>query len=215
MGGRRPGARPSFRRCSRQDPPVPDTPTIWKRRVVLMAVVGLIVAIPVTIVARGGGDDEGEAAPPAVATPEVGDIEFDRKLGIELRLPQGWRRKDEKGGVVSFRSRDGSVLIAVSAPGPAKDYEEIASAGIDSIEGEYRKAEVTDRMTRLKLGGLRAKTVAITAANPKTGEPIQILVSAAKGEKRAYLVEVFAGGAHPTQSLVEAQTLLNNLTLTG
>jgi hypothetical protein len=194
---------------------MPDQRTIWKRRVALMAVVGLVIAIPVTFAARGDDSDEDEPAAPTVATPEVGGVEVDRRLGIELRLPKGWKRRDEKGRVVSFRSSDGSVLIAVSAPGPAADYEEIAGAGIDSIESEYGNAEVTDRITSLNLGGLKAKTVAITARNPKSGERMQILVSAAKGEKLAYLVEVFAAGEDSTRSLVEAQTLLNNLTLTG
>jgi hypothetical protein len=195
---------------------VPDDRTIWKRRVALMAAVGLLVAVPVTFAVRGGGDDDEEApAPPAVEEPAVGELEFDRKLGVELRLPEGWRRKDEKGGVVSFRSQDGTTLVAVSAPGPAKDYESIAGAAIDSIESEYRKAEVKDRINDLELGGLPAKTAAIAAVNPESRDPVRILVSAAKGEKRAYLVEVFAAGKDPNAALVEAQALLNNLRLEG
>ena len=193
---------------------MPDQRTIWKRRLVLMAVVALIVAIPVTVAVRGS-DDDGEAPAPVTDPPEVGNIEFDRKLGVELRLPEGWKRKEEKGGAVSYRSRDGSVLIAISAPGPANDYEEIAGAAIDSIEGEYRKVEVVDRIKNRKLGGARAVTAAISAVNPENGVPLRILLSAAKGEKRAYLVEVFAAGEDPSNSLVEAQALLNNLKLTG
>ena len=189
---------------------------MWKRRVALMAVVGLAVAIPVTIALRGDDDDGGEAGPaPAPEPPAVGELEFDRKLGIELRLPEGWKRKEEKDGVVTFRSKDKSVLIAVSAPGPAEDADEIQSAAVDSIKSEYRDVDVVERVSRRKLGDLRADTAAIAARHPESRAALRILVATAKGEKLAYLLEVFAAGADPGAGLVEAQVLLNNLRLTG
>jgi hypothetical protein len=195
---------------------VPDVSTVWKRRIALMAVVALVIAIPATIAIRGGDDDgEGDAAPAAqTEAPEVGKLELDRSLGVELRVPAGWKRKKE-GEAVTYRSDDETVLIAISAPGPAGDFEEIQDAAVDAIESEYRRVEVVKRSSKQRLGGRRAETAAIAATNPKQGTPIRILVVTAKGEERAYLVEVFAAGSDPNASLVEGQALLNNLRLEG
>ena len=190
---------------------------IWKRRAALMAAVGLLVAIPVTIAVRGGGDDdrEGPQPPPTeLEAPPVGDPEFDRKLGVELRLPEGWKRKKE-GDAVTFRSKDGTVLIAISAPGPADDAGAIQNAAVDAIDAQYKKVEIVSRSKKQRLGRRPAQTAAVTAEHPKRGTPLGILVSTASGDKRAYLVEVFASGSDPNAALVEAQVLLNNLRLEG
>ena len=182
-----------------------------------MAIVGLVVAIPVTIAVRGDHGDEGDttAASTAPEPPKVGEPEFDRKLGVELRLPEGWKRKGKKDGVVSFRSKDKSVLVGVSTPGPAKDADEIQSAAIDSIKSDYRDVDVLGRVKGRKLDDLRATTVAVTARQPDTRSPIRIWVFTAKGDKLAYLVEVFAAGEDQGDALAEAQVLLNNLRLKG
>ncbi len=188
------------------------------RRAALMAVVGLLVAIPVTRIVRGAGDDDagGGDSPPLAAAelPEVGETRFDRKLGVALRLPAGWKRSTEKGAV-SFRSEDGSVLIAISAPGPAEDSKEIHRAAVEAIERKYRAVEVSTRDGEARLGKRPAELAAISARQPKDRAPLRILVVAARGEKRAYLVEVFAAGENPNAALVEAQVLLNHLRIEG
>lgn len=196
---------------------MPDQRTIWKRRVVVMAVVGLAIAIPVTIAVRGGDDGDGNTTTSSDAElPAGGEVEFDRELGVELRLPEGWRRReDDNDGVVSFRSMDKSVLIGVSAPGPDEDADAIQAAAVDSIKSEYRDVDVAQRVEGRKLGDVRAQTAVIAARHPETREPIQVLVATAKGDKLAYLVEMFAAGDNPGAALVEAQALLNNLRLKG
>ena len=189
---------------------MPDPRTIWKRRAVLMAIVGLAIAVPVTIIVRGGDDPEAPTAPePQV--PEVGEVQFDRDLGVELRLPAGWKRKRE-GDAVTFKSQDGTVLIGISAPGPEEDVDAIQAAAVDAIKSEYRAVKVVDTSKKRKLGGRPAQVAVISARHPKKGSPLRILVGTAKGERRAYLVEVFASGG---EALVEAQVLLNNLSLEG
>ena len=191
---------------------MPDDRTIWVRRAALMAVVGLLVAIPLTIIVRGGDDDD-DSPPPAVPTvPEVGDVRVDRKLGIELRLPAGWKRSREKGAV-SFRSEDGTVLIAISAPGPGEDAKAIHGAAVDAVDSKYRAVEVESREGKTRLGDRPAQLTAISARQPKDRSPLRILVVTAKGDQRAYLVEVFAAGEDPNAALVEAQVVLNNLRL--
>ncbi len=184
---------------------------IWKRRAVLMAIVGLVIAIPVTIIVRGGGDEEEAPAASEPDLPEVGAVQFDRDLGVELRLPSGWKRKRE-GDAVTFQSRDRTVLIAVSTPGPKDDVAAIQDAALAAVKSEYRAVEVVDSSEKRKLGGRPAQVVVISARHPKDRAPLRILVATAKGERRAYLVEVFASGS---EGLVEAQVVLNNLSLEG
>jgi hypothetical protein len=181
------------------------------RRSALMAVVGLLVAIPVTLIVRGG-DDDNESPPTPVASevPAVGQVRVDRKLGVALRLPAGWKRSKEQDAV-SFRSGDGSVLIAISAPGPEEDAKEIHRAAVEAIESKYRAVEVVNRDGKTRLGGRPAELAAISARQPKDRSPLGILVVTAKGKKRAYLAEVFAAGEDPNAALVEGQVLLNNL----
>jgi hypothetical protein len=190
---------------------MPEPRTIWKRRAILMAVVGLLIAIPVTIAVRGDGGDGEQAPEPTPDVPAVGEVQFDRDLGVELRLPEGWKRK-RKDDVVTFKSEDGTVLIAISAPGPEDDVDAIQAAAIDEIKSQYRGVEVVDSKKKRKLGGRPAQVAVISARHPKDRAPLRILVGTAKGEQRAYLVEVFASGS---QGLVEAQVLLNNLSLEG
>ena len=194
-----------------------DQRTIWTRRVALMAVVGLIVAIPVTI-ALGGGDDEPEPAPEATepSAPQLGQLERHQRLGVRLRLPDDWKRKERKGhDAVAYRSKDGTVLVAISSPGPASDANSIHKAAVGAIKGQYRAVDVVDKLSRGRLGQRPAETAAIAARNPKTRDPMRILVSTAEGRKRAYLVEVFAAGSDPNAALVEAQAVLNELRLQG
>lgn len=193
---------------------MPDQRTIWIRRVALMAIVGLIVAVPLTIALRGDDDDSEPAPEAAPAPPPLGQLERNRRLGVRLRLPDGWKQKERKaGGAVAYLSGDRSVLVAISAPGPASDADSIQKAAVDAIKGQYRAVDVVDTFSRRRLGRRPAETAAISARNPKTRDPVRILVSTAKGEKRAYLVEVFAAGSDPTAAQVEAQAVLNGLRL--
>jgi hypothetical protein len=175
-----------------------------------MAIVGLVVAIPVTIAVRSGdSDDDAQSSAPEL--PEVEPLEFDRDVGVELRLPKGWKRKRE-AGVVSLTSPDKATLIAISTPGPAEDVTPIHAAAIEAIKSQYRDVEVVTRSAKKRLGGRPATVAAIAARHPKKNEPLRILVATAKGERLAYLVEVFATG---TSGIIEAQVLLNNLALEG
>ena len=196
---------------------MPDQRTIWIRRVALMAIVALVVAVPLTIALRGD-DDDPDPAPEAAepAAPQLGQLERNRRLAVRLRLPDGWKEQQRKAGdAVAYRSSDGSVLVAISAPGPSSDADSIQKAAVDGIKGQYRAVDVVDTFSRRRLGRHPAETTAISARNPRTRDPLRILVSTAKGKKRAYLVEVFAAGSDPTAAQVEAQAVLNGLRLQG
>jgi hypothetical protein len=195
---------------------MPDQRTIWKRRAALMAVIGLIVAVPVTIALSGGADSDPAPEATEPPAPQRGQLERNRRLGVSLRLPDDWKRQQRKaGGAVAYRSGDGSVLVAISAPGPAGDADSIQEAAVGAIEDQYRAVDVVKRSSRLRLGRRPAETAAVAARNPKTRDPVRILVTTAKGRKRAYLIEVFAAGSDPTAAQVEAQVILDGLRLQG
>lgn len=189
-----------------------DQRELWKRRVILMALVALVVGVPLTIALRGDGDD---AAPePAVEQPVLGDTEFLQELGVEIRVPEGWVQ-EQRDGVLSLRSADGQAIVAISAPGPAADAELIHAEAVDTLREQYRDVHEGATITDKQLGGLDARTSALTARRPDDGTELRILVATAAGENLAYLAEIFAAAPQPQQALVEAQALLNNLTLEG
>ncbi|MDQ3571377.1 MAG: hypothetical protein M3383_00775 [Actinomycetota bacterium] len=184
---------------------------VWTRRIALMAVIGLIVAIPVTIVIRGrGGDSEPTITP---VSPTRGG-EFDRDVGVELRLPKGWSRERKEGFVV-FRSKDRHVLISVSVPGPVSDVGVIQQQAIDAIGETHEAVEILDRDKGRRLGGRPAQIAVIAARNPENQNDLRILIATAKGENLAYLVQVFAAAPNAGQALAEAQALLNGMRLVG
>lgn len=180
---------------------------IWRRRATLMLVVGLVVAIPVTLVLRSG-DEPG----PAAELPEVGKKLFERDLGVKYRVPRGWRAKRAED-VLTLRSRDGAARIAISAPAPAGDDDVLFDEALEGLRREYRRLDVLRRIKKSRVGGLRARSVVIEAKPSKRASKQRILLSTARGDKRAYLIVVVTARTGGAESLVESQALLNELRL--
>ena len=195
----------------------PDRRTIWRRRVVLMAVVGLLVAIPVTILVSGGGDAPAPSAPLEeikVKAPDVGPKKVEKSMGVELRVPRGWSR-EHKDEVLELQSKDGAARVAISAPGPAADAQTLHAQVVEGLRSSYRDFEVQKRIGKTKVGGLRGEaTVAAGTVRSKQGSVRQsVVVTTAEGEELAYLVVVFTGG-QTNDEVLEAQALVNNLRFT-
>ncbi len=180
-----------------------------------MAIVGLLIAIPVTILVSGSGD-----APPAqplaeieVKEPVVGPQKVQDSLGVKLRVPEGWTRK-EKQNVLELQSKDGAARVAISAPGPAADAGALHSQVIAGLRTSYDDLEVGKKIDKAPVGGLKGEATVISGTTPgKNGEAQRILVSTAEGKERAYLVVVFTTD-QPSSSVLEAQALVNNLRFT-
>lgn len=180
-----------------------------------MAIVGLLVAIPVTILVR-----DSEESPPAeglaeikVKTPAVGLQKVEESLGVKLRVPEGWSR-EQKQDVLELQSRDGATRVAISAPGPAADAGELRSQVIDGLRASYRDFEVAKNIDKAPIGGLKGKATVASGTTPgKKGQAQRILVTTAEGRERAYLVVVFTP-SQPSKGVLEAQALVNNLRFT-
>lgn len=185
-----------------------------------MAVIAIVVAVPLTLLIRdddsGGSGAGGDASPPVAtqAVPEPDQKNVNRKLGVALRVPPGWRKRG-RGDVLTLRSRDRRAAVVISAPAAVEYADQIYGQAIESIRDQYRKVKVRQRLRGQRLGGRRAKTAALVARRPDNGGEMRILVSVAKGRKQAYLVEVFASAPNPGPALLEAQALLNGLELRG
>lgn len=195
----------------------PDRRTIWRRRVVLMSIVGLLIAIPVTILVGGGADAPPSAAPLEgieVKAPNVGPKKVEQSIGVELRVPQGWSR-EQKQEVLELQSKDGAARVAISAPGPAADADALHSQVVEGLRSSYGNFEVQQKIGKTKLGGLRGEaTVASGTLKSKQGKAQQrMIVTTAEGRQLAYLVVVFTAG-ETSRSMLEAQALVNNLRFT-
>jgi len=185
--------------------------TIWLRRAALMAVVGVVIGIPLTLLISGG-DDEGDSAVGTRAEPELGPAVRDRGLRAGYELPKGWRR-ERSDGTLRLQARDGSVLVAVAAPAPAGRATEVRDDLLGSIRSTYEDVDVNRGRGR-QVGGLDAMGAVVSARQPD-GDPIRILVAVASGDERTYVVQVFTAPSAKPNRLRQAQALLNSLRLRG
>lgn len=175
----------------------------------VMAVIGLLVAIPVTLLIRGGDD---ETSPPAAGPEpqvELRERALDRRVGVRYRLPREWRARS-RDRVLQITSRRRDVAVAISDAGHRSQAQRILRQARAALEDEYRRFEVVTHRVGRRAGDLRADGF-VAAARSRRGQDLRILVIVGKGKRRAYLIEVFAPATGPGRGLVEAQALLNAL----
>jgi hypothetical protein len=192
-------------------PAMPDQGTIWRRRVLLMAVVALVIAIPATILIRAG-DDDGDAEAPVATAPPLNEAVANKGLDVTYQVPEGWQ-ESKKAKAIQLQSQDRSVLIAIAAPASASKAGPLLDDTLASIRSGYKNVEVRPGSGK-QVGGLDAKGAVISAKTPD-GNELRIVVAVAKGKKRAYLVEVFTAANAAPERVREAQVALNSLRLEG
>jgi hypothetical protein len=176
-----------------------------------MAVVGLLVAIPITILISG--DDDGPQAPATTAAqppPDLGPGVEDRGLGVNYRLPEDWEESKE-ASAIRLNSPDSSAEIVIAAPAPAADADPLLQQTLDAFDASYDHVDIAPGSGR-QVGGLDAKGAVVQAT--REGQRLRILVAVAPGTERAYLVEVFTTAGISENRLREAQVTLNSLELT-
>ena len=191
-------------------PAMSDQGTIWRRRVLLMAVVALVVAIPATMLIRGGDDDETET--PVATAPPLNPAVANKGLDVTYQVPQGWTER-KKAKAIQLQSEDKSVLIAIAAPAKASSAGPLLDDTLGAFRSGYKNVEVQPGSGK-QVGGLDAKGAVISAKTPD-GNDLRIVVAVAKGDKRAYLVEVFTAANAALERVREAQVALNSLRLEG
>jgi len=187
-----------------------DSKVIWRRRVILMLIVGLVVAVPITVLIRGGDGDEPAtvgAAPTQMPTPETGPDERDKGLGVSYRVPKGWDESKE-ASAIRLSAPDKTAQVVIAAPAPAEDADVLLRETLAAFKTQYKKVKVAPGSGR-EVGGVKAKGAVITAR--RKGRELRVLVAVAPAKKKAYLVEVFTTANVSPSSLREAQVALNSL----
>ena len=180
---------------------------------VLMAVLGLVVAIPLTLLLRDGDGDEsapaGSATTTAPAPPPLGPAAEDRGIGVSYRVPEGWE-ESKQASAIRLSSPDSDAEVVIAAPAPAADADALLEQTLDAFRTQYDDVEIAPGAGR-DVGGIEAKGAVVQAT--KGGEALRVLVAVAAGQERAYLVEVFTTDGVSAESLREAQVALNSLEL--
>lgn len=191
---------------------MPGQAAIWRRRVLLMLIVGIAVAIPVTLLIRGGNDDDAPEARPSIEDqlPLNPGVSND-KLRATYQVPKGWTQRT-KQDVLTLRSNDRTVRIGLAAPAAAHESDQVLRDALAGLEGSYESVEVNPGSGK-KLGGLPAKGAVVHARGDNID--LSILVTVMAGKKRTYLVEVFTAAGAPPKPVAQAQQFLNSLKLKG
>ena len=185
---------------------------MWRRRILLMLVVGLVVAIPLTLVLRDSDEPAAESGEPSLdelvpLNPVVGDSEID----AVYQVPEGWRLEREDGAL-TLRSSDETVQIGISSPGRADESGSVLDQALAALKDTYDDVEVSPGSGK-RVGGLPAEGAVVSAKSQ--GAELRILVAVTEGRRRAYLVEVFTAASAPPRRVAEAQRFLDSLELKG
>jgi hypothetical protein len=188
---------------------MPPSTTIWKRRATLMAIVGVVVALPVTLLVANDDDGPGTATGPE--TPALNPTVVARELGAQYRVPEGWRAL-AKPGLILLDAPDRTTRLAISAPDRAGASKRVLSEALATTRTGYEDVSI-DRGYGKDVGGLPAKGAVAHVLN-RSGTRLDILIAVMEGEKFTYLVQVFTAEGAPPQRLAEAQAALNQLHLT-
>jgi hypothetical protein len=182
-----------------------------RRGAAAVAVALLAVAAVVALVAGGGSGEEEEGPPaPVVPVPRAEGVFNDPRVGVIARRPEGWDA-GRRRGAVRLVSPDRTVIVAVSSPAPAAEYERVLDSAVAALRRQYGDAEV--RAGDGRAIARRPTVSAVVSGTNARGTDVRVLVAAVRGQEEAFLVQVFAAEGASEQRLAEAQTVISTLQL--
>lgn len=192
----------------------PSRPNHLRRRSAAVAAAALLVVLVVAVVvnAVSGGDDDGstQSQPLRPPPPETAGVFNDPRVGVIATRPEGWDA-ERRRNAVRLVSEDESVVVAVSSPGRAREYEDVLESAVAALESQYADVQVGEGDDRTIAGRPTASAV-VSAVNSR-GTDLRVLVAAVRGRREAYLVQVFAAEGASERRLAEAQTIIGSLQL--
>ena len=168
------------------------------------------MAVTAVFVLRDRPEDGGTETTGSL--PGRGVIFQARRLGITGVRPPTWRVKRSRRAI-RLTSPDRAGLVAISATPFSVGTRALMSSTLAAVRRSYRGVRLT-RVQRTRLGGIPGSTSGGTATNSRRIR-LDLVVAAAKGKRRSYLLQVFVARQASGRRLAEAQTILNSLELSG
>ena len=185
----------------------------WKRRIIVMGVLAILIAVPLTIVVRNGGDETASTAPPPAAVKLHPKPVRDSDLGLSVRVPDGWSASRKQGTVV-LTSGDQAARLVFGSPAAEGERAAVLGAVLGGIRSHYKNVTIKHGKGTQRIGGVRMED-AVVAAKTDSGAAIGIHVAAGSGKHHTYLIESTTGANAPATRLAEGQAAINTLKLSG
>ena len=186
----------------------------WKRRIIVMGIAALVVAIPLTVAVRsGGGGDGGSPTTTTAAVRLHAKPIHDASLGLSIRVPVGWAASQKEGTVV-LTSDDHAARLVFGSPAVEGQRAAVMDAVLGGIRGHYKSVTIKRGSATQKIGGIPMED-AVVSARTDSGTPIGIHVAAGSGRHHTYLIESTTGANAPAIRLAQGQAALQTLKLSG
>jgi hypothetical protein len=175
----------------------------------------LVVLVVVGVVIAGDGskgEPDAGTAPTAAAPQTSGRRVENRAIGASIARPTRWTVRN--GKAIELRDPDGATAVSVSSPARTDRSAAVLRAAVEGVRADYEDVQVTAGPAK-RVGGQPAVSAVVNATDPG-GTRINVLLSAAQGRRRAWLVQVVSGpDRRGGRGLVEAQVALGTLVLRG
>jgi len=135
----------------------------------------------------------------------------DADKGISIRRPATWG-VTKKQGVTNIQSKDGCLVMQLSAPVPAGKTDELRKEGITLLRDQFKRAKV-QAGSRSEIGGIPTTSSTITVKAAK-GDNVRVLLNVGTGKRNAYLTEVVVRNPSCQGDLQLAQLMLSSAQFT-
>lgn len=171
-----------------------------------------VIIVAIIVITTGGSGHAPARIPPARLPPLRGTY-ASRAIGVSGAVPGGWTAIAGPGFVRLARKDHKATIVIVSqavAPGTKPP---LLKPAVDAIHNAYHSVTIK-HAPGTRLGGVPARSVVIYTRNANH-VPIRILVAAAQGHRRAWVLETFTAQKAPQRALVEAEQVVLALHLKG
>jgi hypothetical protein len=194
-------------------PHLTRSPLSTPARFALGALVPAVIIAAIVLITAGSSSHAPSRLPPPAKLPPLPLRFANAGIGLAGRLPSDWTAVRGNGFVQLASKRHDATIEVLSRPVFAGTKPPLLKPAVDTIRKSYRSVTVKHALGST-LGGLPARSVVLYGRN-KQGVPIRVLVAAAQGRHKAWVLEAFTAQKASEQALVEAQQIVLSLRLTG
>lgn len=167
----------------------------------------------IILITTGSSNPAPSRLPPPAKLPPLQLAFANGGIGLTGRLPRDWTAVRGTGFVQLASKRRDATIEIVARPVFPGFKPKLLGPAVAAIRRSYRSVTVKHALGST-LGGLPARSVVLYARN-KAGVPIRVLVAAAQGRRRAWVLEAFTAQEATQQALIQAQQIVLSLHLVG